>query len=205
MPPLLLALTVSRENFWLRRGSQPEFITSRSREDLLDDFLRHGRWQKSFCRKLLNLARQRAIPWETRCLAVLMAEHQILKLQPDDLAFDWLFSELNLYTAGALKPSLLKDGYSTTEPRRFIKEFHYRLARLDRVHRKIRGANTSDVALREFVAAFARRVQADTRSLLVHSGGSRRPHRQGDPDDRRGKGSRHCSSRSLLTQRQRMP
>lgn len=121
-------------------------------KDLLDEFLRHGRWQKSFCRKLLNVARQRAIAWETRCLAVLMAEHQILKLQPDDLAFDWLFSELNLHTAGALKPSLLKDGYSTTEPRRFIKEFHFRLARLNRVHQKIRGVNTSDVALREFVA-----------------------------------------------------
>src|SRR5215213_1594765 len=121
--------------------------------DLLDEFLRHRTFQKSFCRKLINLARQRAVAWETRCLAVLMAEHQILKLQPDDLeTFDWLFTELNLKTREALKPSLLKDGYSTTELRTFIKEFQQRLARLDRVHRRIRGTNTSAAALRELVA-----------------------------------------------------
>ena len=118
--------------------------------DLLDEFLRQRTFQKSFCRKLINLARQRAVIWETRCLAVLMLEHQVLKLQPDDLdAFDWLFTELKLKTAGALNPSLLKDGYSTTEPRQFAKEFQQRLARLDRVHRKIHGTNP---ALREFVA-----------------------------------------------------
>ena len=121
--------------------------------DLLDEFLRLRTFQKSFCRKLIGLARQRRVPWETRCLAVLMAEHQILKLKSDDLdAFDWLFTELNLKNEDALKPSLLKDGYSTTEPRQFTKEFQQRLARLDRVHRKIRGTNTSDVALREFIA-----------------------------------------------------
>ena len=121
--------------------------------DLLDEFLRQRKFQKTFCRKLINLARQRAVAWETRCLAVLMAEHQILKLQPDDLdAFDWLFDELNLKTAGALKPSLLKDGYSTIDLRPFIAEFQRRLARLDRVHRNIDGPNTPAAALREFVA-----------------------------------------------------
>ena len=121
--------------------------------DLLDEFLRHRTFQKGFCRKLISLACQRAVRWETRCLAILIAEHQVLKLQPDDLdAFDWLFTELNLKTAEALKPSLLKDGYSTTELRPFIREFQSRLARLDRVHRKIRGTNTSDAVLREFVA-----------------------------------------------------
>ena len=121
-------------------------------DDVLDEFLRHGRFQKSFCRKLIDIARRRGVVWETRCLAVLMVEHQILKLQPDDLnAFDWLFDELNLMTAGALNPSLLKDGYSTTELRPFIQEFQRRLARLDRVHRNIHGPKTSDAALREFV------------------------------------------------------
>jgi DUF971 family protein len=129
----------------LTTGTHHEQISN----DLLDEFLRQRKFQKSFCRKLIGLARQRRVRWEQRCLAVLMTEHQILKLQPDDLdAFDWLFNELNL----KLKPSLLKDGYSTTEPRQFIKEFQQRLARLDRVHRKIRGTTTSAAALREFIA-----------------------------------------------------
>jgi hypothetical protein len=121
--------------------------------DLLDEFLRLRTFQKSFCRKLINLARQRPVIWETRCLAVLMLEHQVLKLQPDDLdTFGWLFTELNLKTAGTLNRSLLKDGYSTIEPRQFAKELQQRLARLNRVHRNIRGTNTTDAALREFVA-----------------------------------------------------
>jgi DUF971 family protein len=121
--------------------------------DLLDEFLRQRTFQKSFCRKLISLARQRAVVWETRCLAVLMLEHQVLRLTPDDVdQFDWLFGELHLKTSGALKPSLLKDGYSTTALPQFVNEFQQRVARLDRVHRKIRGPNTSAAALRDFVA-----------------------------------------------------
>jgi hypothetical protein len=115
---------------------------------LLDEFLGHRRFHKSFCRKLIELARQRPVAWETRCLAVLMLEHQVLKLQPDNLkAFEFLFAELNL----GRSPSLLKDGYSTTELRPFIHEFQRRLARLNRVHRQIRGRKTSPVALEEFI------------------------------------------------------
>lgn len=123
---------------------------------LLDEFLRQRTYQESFCRKLINLATQRAgVAWETRCLAVLMAEHQILKLKPDDLeAFDQLFTQLKLKAAGlahGLTPAVLKEGYSTTELVPFISEFRRRLERLNRVHRLIRGSRTSAAALREFV------------------------------------------------------
>jgi hypothetical protein len=86
-----------------------------------------------------------------------MAEHQILKLAPDNLeAFDQLFTQLNLKPPGIgkeLTPALLKDGYSTTELRPFICEFQRKLGRLDRVHRKIRGRQTSEAALRQFIEA----------------------------------------------------
>ena len=127
-----------------------------SRRALLDEFLGHRAFQKSYCRKLIALARQRAgVPWETRCLAVLMIEHEVLKLEPDNLAaFDFLFAELKLKAAGVehmLFPAVLKEGYSTTELRPFIHEFRRRLARLDRVHRQVRGRKTSPAALSEFV------------------------------------------------------
>jgi hypothetical protein len=84
-----------------------------------------------------------------------MAEHQILKLQPDDLeAFDQLFTQLKLKAAGlahGLTPAVLKEGYSTTELVPFIGEFRRRLGRLNRVHRRIRGSKTPAGALREFV------------------------------------------------------
>ncbi len=118
--------------------------------DLLDEFLRHQTYQKNFFRKLINLVRKRVgVSWETRCLAILMAEHQILKLQPDNLeAFDYVFTQLNLKVEAA---EVLKEGYSTTELRPFIREFQARLARLNRVHTKIRGRRTSEDALREFI------------------------------------------------------
>ena len=123
--------------------------------DLLDEFLSRRTFQKDFCRKLFDLARQRSVVWETRCLAILMAEHQILKLRPDNLAvFDFIFTELKLKAPGLdhdLNPAVLKDGYSTTELRAFAVEFQRKLARLNRVHDRIRGRRTSAAALREFV------------------------------------------------------
>src|SRR5690349_691918 len=105
--------------------------------DLLDEFLGQRTFQQSFCARLLELARQRRVRWETRCLAVLMLEHQVLKLRPDNLAaFDYLFAELKLKAPGVenkLTAAVLKEGYSTTELRPFIVEFQRRLARLSRV------------------------------------------------------------------------
>ena len=122
-------------------------------KDLLDEFLGQRTFQKSFCGKLLGLARQRGVAWETRCLAVLMLEHLVLKLRPDDLeAFDYLFAELKLKASrGELSAAVLKEGYSTTELRPFILEIQRRLARLSRVHQLIRGRKTSPEALGEFV------------------------------------------------------
>jgi hypothetical protein len=123
--------------------------------DLLDEFLGRRTFQKNFVRKLFEIARKRAgVSWETRCLAILMAEHQILKLQPDNLeAFDYVFTQLNLKVDERISAETLKEGYSTTELRPFIREFQARLARLNRVHGKIRGRSTSESALREFVEA----------------------------------------------------
>lgn len=144
------------------QSSNRGFVSQRPRRDapvtdlLLDEFLRRGNFQKSFCAKLIGLARQRAgVAWETRCLAVLMLEHLVLKLSPENVeAFDSLFTELKLKAPGVdqrLSAALLKDGYSTTELRPFIVEFQAKLARLNRVHRRIRGSRTSQAALREFV------------------------------------------------------
>ena len=123
--------------------------------DLVDEFLAHRTYHHAFCLKLFELAKNPSASWDVRRLATLMAEHQILKLEPDQLTeFDVLLSELRLKRPGLRNPiaaSVLKEGYSTTEFRAFVVEFLRRLARADRVHRRICGTKKRDEDVREFI------------------------------------------------------
>ncbi|MGH8508261.1 MAG: hypothetical protein ACREVH_06035 [Gammaproteobacteria bacterium] len=124
---------------------------------LFDEFLRHQAHNKSFCLKLITVAKQKTgVPWYIRRLATLMLEHQMLKLRPDDLdGFDFLLVQLNLKQAPGIDKelvrSVLKEGYSSTDIRHFIPEFRRKLERLSRVHEKIKGRRTSNAALRDFI------------------------------------------------------
>jgi hypothetical protein len=125
--------------------------------DLFADLLAHKGFSKSFCLKLVAVAQDRTgSAWEIRRLAVLMLEHQTLKIHPEDLhRFNFLIMQLDLKKSPALNArivkSVLKEGYSTTNLRRFIPELRRRLQRLNRIHAKISGWRTRDTALRDFI------------------------------------------------------
>lgn len=127
--------------------------------DLVHNFLGHGSYQREFCLELLGIARGRgSFPWELRRLAILMLEHQILKLPQEEVAeFAFLFSELRIQdkdgSDGKVCEELLKEGYSTTRLPGFVREFCARLSRLKRIHLGIRGDLTSKEALRDFIQA----------------------------------------------------
>jgi hypothetical protein len=123
--------------------------------DLFAEFLRHKTYDRSLCLKLLAVGRQTGgMSWEIRRLAILMLEHQVLKVDPNNLSeFDFLLRQLKLRTSGPgelVVNSVLKEGYSTTEFRPFVSEFRRKLERLNRVHDKVRGKATSESALRYF-------------------------------------------------------
>src|SRR5256885_5937121 len=122
---------------------------------LFREFLPLSTFNAAFCAKLLGFARQSGMAWEIRRLAVLMIEHQTLKLPSDGFdQFDWLFTQLKLKQPGhdeAIVDSILHEGYSTNDFYDFIPESLRKLKRLNRVHRRIRGARTSINALREFI------------------------------------------------------
>src|SRR5437870_2148649 len=124
-----------------------EFHRADQAHQLLCEFLQLNKFNAGFCSKLLALARQTGIGWEIRRLAVLMIEHQVLKLPADSFDhFDWLFTQLELKQPGrdeAIVNSVLKEGYSTNDFYDFIPEFLRKLNRLDRIHRRIRGVRTS--------------------------------------------------------------
>jgi hypothetical protein len=124
--------------------------------ELMDDFLGRRSFDARFSQKLITLGKQRrGVPWNLRRLATLILENQILKLDSQDLtAFDSVFVQLKLKSPGLDRPlvnSLLKEGYSSTDIRRFVPEFRRKLERLDRVHEKIRGSRTSRAALLDFI------------------------------------------------------
>ena len=146
----------------LRRERLLSILTLRFKGDtqayaLIDEFLGNETYNKSFFRELIQIARgNTGASWELRRLAVLVLEHQILKIPARSLnEFDFILTELNLKKATgpniALSSSLLKEGFTTTNLRRFIPEFRRKLARLEHVHAKIEGPRTSDEALHDFV------------------------------------------------------
>ena len=140
----------------LRRLLTAELGDAYGAVELLDEFLGLKSYSAKFCLRLLDVARgvgnQR---WEVRRLAVLMLEHQILKLQPDNLeAFDVLLSRLNLKQPGintTINRPVLQEGFTTTSLRPFVIELQVRLGRLNRVHNQLRRRKSSARALREFL------------------------------------------------------
>lgn len=123
--------------------------------DLIDGLLSHESYDQSFCRKLISIGKQRSgIPWNLRRIATLVLENQILKINPEDLdTFDTLLVQLSLKQRGLKNPlnkSVLKEGYTSTDIRRFAPEFRRRLKRIAWMHDRIEGKQTSHTALRDF-------------------------------------------------------
>lgn len=121
---------------------------------LVEEFLGKETFNKAFCTKLIEVARGiTAASWELRRLAVLMLEHQILKISARSLNdFDFMLTALKLgQETGALSSSLLKEGYTTTNLPKFIPEFRRKLQRHKHVHAKIEGWRTSNETLCDFL------------------------------------------------------
>jgi hypothetical protein len=133
-----------------------EFEDTAAAFDLFDEFLRHDSYSRDFALSLLARAGLGSgLRWETRRLAVLMLENQLLKLAPDDTGEWSLFlTRLGLKTSPEAKSNVrtfvLKEGYSTTEPQGFIAELRRRLTRLERVHASVGVRAASPDALLDF-------------------------------------------------------
>jgi hypothetical protein len=124
----------------------------------IERFLRIDCYDRQLCTELLRIARGEASrSWEFRRLAVLMLEHQILKLSPEDISeHRFLFRELriqSLQSDETLSDEVLKEGFTTTRLGAFIHEFRNRLARLNRVHFPLSGSFGTSHALVDFVRA----------------------------------------------------
>jgi hypothetical protein len=143
----------------LARVLADEFPDNPPASALIDAFLRHrNAYRADFVEDLLSAARDASRPWEVRRLASLMLQAQLLTLAhwPTDEALHVL-GRLGLLDpsrpSDRLSRSVLKEGYTTTEPSGFLREFRRRLKRLSRVVDPMIGATVSARALRDFIAA----------------------------------------------------
>src|SRR6516162_4061683 len=75
-----------------------EFDSQPVTRDLFSEFLSHGSFSRSFFSLLLTVARDGAgTVWSIRRLAVLMMEHQILQISPDNLGqSNFVLNQLHL-------------------------------------------------------------------------------------------------------------
>lgn len=125
--------------------------------DLFNAFFHHESYARSFTSHLLVITKgEDGDPWEVRRLATLMLHHQVLLLPPDEIEeFDFLFDELGLKASttplSKLKDAVFDEGYTTTELRDFIPEFRRKLERHQYVHDQIKGYETTDEGLRDFI------------------------------------------------------
>src|SRR5256885_11971067 len=115
---------ISRQNR-LFKLLKNEFSDVRRAYEMFDEFLRQKTYNDDFSLKLLAVAKSSDEAWDLRRLAVLMLEHQALKILPNQLdEFELLFSRLDLMSAPgnkkAIVPSVLKEGYSAIDLRNFI-------------------------------------------------------------------------------------
>ena len=105
--------------------------------DLCTSLVNSREFDRALARRFADVARSSSHSWPLRRAAVLMLEHLVLPLSPANVAeLTWLSDHLRI------EPRI----DSPPAARRFLN----RLARLDRVHRRIGGRRTSDEAWRDF-------------------------------------------------------
>jgi len=149
----------------LRRVIAAEFGEDRRACNLFEDFLEPRPYRSDFSLKLLEIGQgETKDSWEIRRLAILMLEHEVLKLPVEKIAeYEALYTRLDLKSnaepPGRLKDSVLQEGYSTVTLPGFTVEFRRRLARLCPIHCRLAGRRTSQAALRSFVRQSRRECQ----------------------------------------------
>lgn len=158
MKPVETSSAKRKQHRWFEILSA-QFDDPLKARELLSDFLQYPSYNRTLLFKLLDIAKGNGgESWEIRRLAILMLEHQVLKISLDDpeniKEFDQILTRLKLKaeSSSQVNDSVLQEGFSTTELPAFTIELRRKLDRLSRVHSQIRGSRTTKKALAEFIA-----------------------------------------------------
>src|SRR5437764_7573436 len=99
---------------------------------VIAELVRRSEYDRHFANALLDRARDRSVNWPSRRIAVLALESTVLLLDSAADEVVPLLARLGFTPAAgaACLPDVLKQGYTTTEPRAFFGELKRRLSRL---------------------------------------------------------------------------
>jgi hypothetical protein len=145
-----------------------EFAGDRCAVLLFQQFFRAATYSRQFALLLTDVARgQHFYSWEIRRLAALMLQEHLLKLEVRNTSeFRFILEELGLKTERGSKTkmpaSVLKEGYSSQELRRFIVEFR---ARLGRPHCVVRRCTNDEMDCGDF-RSFLHRARQECKLAL---------------------------------------
>jgi hypothetical protein len=133
-----------------------EFQESSFSYILFSEFLENQTYTAEFAGRLINSAKSTDLAWEVRRLAILMLEHQLLRIPVANIdEHDAILVRLGMKAArGAnveMNASVLKEGYTSRDLRRFVPELRRRLERLNPLHARMNGRKTSKAAMLDFV------------------------------------------------------
>ncbi|MBV8176147.1 MAG: hypothetical protein JO151_16510 [Verrucomicrobia bacterium] len=139
-----------------RRALQAQFDGEPDLTGLCAEFLSTVKYDRRFVTKLLAIsAGARGDSWNVRLLATLMLANQCRQLQQNDEdEFKFLFRKFGILSPDEkrMDDCVLREGYTSTEIRAFIAQFLVNLSRLDRVHRKMCGRQTTPRAFDDFIS-----------------------------------------------------
>jgi hypothetical protein len=122
---------------------------------LCAEFLSREGYDRRFVTKLLAVSDGSAgDSWNTRLFATLVLANQCRRLDPGNEAeFKFLFGKLGIFSpkGNRINNRVLREGYTSTDFHVFVVQFLRTLNRLERIHRKIQGQQTTPEGLNEFI------------------------------------------------------
>jgi hypothetical protein len=122
---------------------------------LCAEFLSREGYDRRFVTELLAISDGSAAdPWHVRLFATLMLANQCCHLDPaNEEEFKFLFRRFGILSpkGNRMKERVLREGYSSTDFDVFTPQFLGTVKRLERIHQKIQGQQTTPRALDEFI------------------------------------------------------
>src|SRR6202048_3970375 len=122
---------------------------------LCAEFLSREEYDRRFVTKLLAVSDgSTGDSWNVRLFATFMLANQCRRLDSGkEEEFRFLFGKFGILSpkGNRINDRVLREGYTSTDFHTFVAQFLETLHRLERIHRKIRGRQTTARALDEFI------------------------------------------------------